>query len=105
MESSEQVVSLLILSGPREITYAELRRRSGKSTGVMWRDSKLASCRQRSCLRPPCEKLVLKVAGHLLSLAETERLRDVFTGANKGCHCIHFGGKFDSKVEIPLVEV
>lgn len=51
------------------------------------------------------EKLVLKVPGHPLSVAETEPLQGAFTGANRGRHCIHFGGKVDSKLEIPLVEV
>lgn len=51
------------------------------------------------------EEPVLTVTAHPSSLAETEPLRCAFTGANKDRNCIHFGGKIDSNLKIPLVEV
>jgi predicted acyl esterase len=51
------------------------------------------------------EKLVLKVAGHPLILAEFEPLRGAFVAENQGRHTVHFGGEHDSHVVIPLVEV
>jgi len=49
------------------------------------------------------EKLVFKIAGHHLVLAEFEPLRGKFVAGNKGRHYVHFGGEFDSHVIIPFV--
>jgi predicted acyl esterase len=49
------------------------------------------------------ERLVFKIAGHPLVLAEFEPLRGKFVAQNKGRHHVHFGGEFDSHVMIPLV--
>ncbi|KAF9889999.1 hypothetical protein FE257_006679 [Aspergillus nanangensis] len=51
------------------------------------------------------EKLVLKIAGHPLVLAEFEPLRGAFVADNKGRHVVHFGGQYDSHVEIPLIDM
>lgn len=51
------------------------------------------------------EKLILKVAGHPLILAEFEPLRGGFVAENRGLHCVHFGAQFDSHVQIPLVNL
>ncbi|KAH8812582.1 Alpha/Beta hydrolase protein [Xylogone sp. PMI_703] len=53
----------------------------------------------------PGEKLVLKVAGHSMVLAEFEPLRGRFVTGNKGRHTLHMGGRFESRVVIPLVEL
>lgn len=53
----------------------------------------------------PGEKLILKMAGHPLILAEFEPLRGLFVGDNKGRHVVHFGGQYKSSIEIPLVEL
>lgn len=92
------------LAGPHEITYAHTEaeiRKVNRGDVVRLEISVVPT----AILFEAGEKLVLKVAGHPLSLAETEPLRGALTGANQGRHCIHFGGKFDSKLEIPLVEV
>ncbi|KAK5107150.1 hypothetical protein LTR62_001675 [Meristemomyces frigidus] len=51
------------------------------------------------------EKLVLKIAGHNMVLAEFEPLRGAFASGNKGRHVIHYGGDKESRVIIPLVEL
>ncbi|KAH6673420.1 Alpha/Beta hydrolase protein [Halenospora varia] len=51
------------------------------------------------------EKLVLKVAGHPMVLAEFEPLRGKFAAENKGRHVVYFGGQYDSHVVIPVVDV
>lgn len=53
----------------------------------------------------PGEKLVFKIAGHHMVLAEFEPLRGKFVTENKGRHYLHFGGEFDSHVVIPFVTV
>ncbi|KAH6959628.1 Alpha/Beta hydrolase protein [Ilyonectria sp. MPI-CAGE-AT-0026] len=49
------------------------------------------------------EKLIFKVAGHPMSLAEFPLLRGTFTTANQGKHVLHLGGDHNSHVEIPVV--
>ncbi|KAJ4180450.1 hypothetical protein NW755_011747 [Fusarium falciforme] len=51
------------------------------------------------------EKLMVKVAGHEMRLAEFEPLRGRFHTDNRGKQVVHFGGEFDSHVEIPFVPV
>jgi predicted acyl esterase len=51
------------------------------------------------------EKLVLKVAGHHMALAEFEPLRGKFVAGNRGMHFLHVGEQYESCVEIPLVEL
>lgn len=51
------------------------------------------------------QKLVLKIAGHPLMLAEFEPLRGQFVAENKGRHEVHLGGKYGSHVVLPIVEM
>jgi predicted acyl esterase len=51
------------------------------------------------------EKLIFKIAGHELRLAEFEPLRGAFTTGNKGRHIVHIGGDHPSRVIVPFVEV
>ncbi|KAG7425621.1 hypothetical protein Forpi1262_v013246 [Fusarium oxysporum f. sp. raphani] len=51
------------------------------------------------------EKLVVKISGHEMRLAEFEPLRGRFLTGNKERQVVHFGGEFDSHVEIPLVPI
>ena len=51
------------------------------------------------------EQLVLKIAGHPLILAEFEPLRGAFQTWNKGEHLLHMGGKYDSHIEVPFIEL
>ncbi|KAJ6002601.1 hypothetical protein N7451_005148 [Penicillium sp. IBT 35674x] len=53
----------------------------------------------------PGEQLILKVAGHHMTLAEFEPLRGGFVTGNKGRQVLHFGGEYESKLEIPCVRV
>ena len=50
------------------------------------------------------EKLVLKVSGHPLALAEFPLLRGAIPNANTGKHVIHVGGERASHLVIPVVE-
>ena len=49
------------------------------------------------------EKLVLKVSGHPMTLAEFDILWGSYQPANKGDHYVHFGGEYQSRLEIPLL--
>ena len=49
------------------------------------------------------EKLLFKVGGHPMTLAELEVLRGQFKGDNAGDHVLHFGGEYASFVEVPFV--
>ncbi len=49
------------------------------------------------------EKLVFKVGGHPMTLAELEVLRGQFKGDNAGDHVVHFGGEYASFIEVPFV--
>jgi predicted acyl esterase len=51
------------------------------------------------------EKLILKVSGHNMTLAEFPPLRGQSFNKNVGQHHIHFGGANQSKLIVPLVEV
>ena len=51
------------------------------------------------------EKLMLKIAGHPLSLAEFAGLRGKFQGDNSGRHNVHFGGDTQSHVVVPFVHI
>lgn len=50
------------------------------------------------------EKLVFKVAGHNMTLAEYAELRGNVANYNKGAHSVHMGGSFPSCVIIPTVQ-
>lgn len=51
------------------------------------------------------EKLVLKVSGHNMTLAEFTALRGQLSASNVGQHVLHIGGMHPSRLVIPLVEV
>ena len=51
------------------------------------------------------EKLVLKVSGHSMTLAEFTALRGQLTTSNVGRHVLHLGGMHPSRLMIPVVEV
>ncbi|OJJ06472.1 hypothetical protein ASPVEDRAFT_140358 [Aspergillus versicolor CBS 583.65] len=51
------------------------------------------------------ERLVLKVSGHNMTLAEFTALREQLTAANVGRHVLHVGGTNQSRLMIPLVEI
>lgn len=49
------------------------------------------------------EKLMLRVAGHHMVVAEFEHLRGGFKTENKGRHNVHIGPKYQSHVILPFV--
>ena len=49
------------------------------------------------------EKLVLKISGHPMTLAEFDILWGSYQPTNKGDHYVHFGGKCQSRLEVPLL--
>jgi predicted acyl esterase len=49
------------------------------------------------------ESIVLKVAGHHMTLAEFAPQRGLFTTGNKGIHHLHVGGINSSCIVIPLI--
>ena len=51
------------------------------------------------------EKLVVKISGHEMRLAEFKPLRGRFLTGNKGKQVVYFGGEFDSHVELPLLPI
>ena len=51
------------------------------------------------------EKLVMKVAGHHMTLAEFIPLQGAFTSANKGRHLLHVGGQYSSSVDLPFAQL
>ncbi|KAJ4246877.1 hypothetical protein NW762_013429 [Fusarium torreyae] len=51
------------------------------------------------------ETLILRVAGHQMTLAEFEPLRGKFETSNVGRHHVHFGGEYNSHITIPVVQV
>lgn len=51
------------------------------------------------------EKLIFRVAGHQMTLAEFPELRGGFTTLNQGRHFVHVGGQYESRVEIPFVVI
>jgi predicted acyl esterase len=51
------------------------------------------------------ERLIFKVAGHHMTLAEFEPLRGGFVTGNKGKHTVHVGGHYPSEVSIPFVKI
>lgn len=51
------------------------------------------------------EKLILKVSGHNMTLAEFPPLRGQLPNANVGKHHLHCGGANQSKLVVPLVEI
>ncbi len=51
------------------------------------------------------EKLVVRVSGHDMRLAEFPPLQGAFSSGNKGGHVLHFGGEYNSRLEIPTVLV
>ena len=53
----------------------------------------------------PGEKLVLKVSGHPMVLAEFPQLRGQYAPANRGKHVVHFGGENESFVELPFISL
>ena len=48
----------------------------------------------------PGEQLVLQISGHDMTLAELVPLIDSFKNANKGTNIVHFGGQFESYLDI-----
>lgn len=50
------------------------------------------------------ERLVLKVSGHPMNLAESPALWGAYRPANKGLHRVHFGGRFKSCLRISLLD-
>lgn len=51
------------------------------------------------------EKLIFKVSGHSMTLAEFAPLRGQFKTQNIGQHVLHFGGQYDSRIEIQTIEI
>ena len=51
------------------------------------------------------EKLVLKVAGHNMTLAEFPPLRGQFQCRNRGVHNLFVGSEYDSSITIPMLAV
>jgi predicted acyl esterase len=51
------------------------------------------------------EKMVVRVSGHDMRLAEFEQLRGKFVTGNQGRHTLHIGGEYASFVEVPVVKV
>ncbi|KAE8347389.1 hypothetical protein BDV24DRAFT_157681 [Aspergillus arachidicola] len=51
----------------------------------------------------PGEKLILKVAGHNMTLAEFPDLRGTMANYNRGKHTLYVGGNFASRLTIPIV--
>lgn len=51
------------------------------------------------------EKLVLKVSGHNMTLAEFPPLRGALPNGNVGRHSLHFGGSCQSHLLVPLVDL
>ena len=51
----------------------------------------------------PGEKLILKVAGHNMTLAEFPDLRGIMKNFNQGKHSVHVGGPYASRLMIPTV--
>ncbi|EME41283.1 hypothetical protein DOTSEDRAFT_176333 [Dothistroma septosporum NZE10] len=51
------------------------------------------------------EKLVLKISGHPMTLAEFPQLWGSHKTENKGRHVVHFGGGTPSYVQVPFVEL
>ena len=51
------------------------------------------------------ESLIFKVSGHWMTLSEYPHLRGTHTPRNKGQHHVHFGGKHDSHIVLPFVEI
>lgn len=49
------------------------------------------------------EKLLFKIGGHPMTLAELEVLRGQHKGDNAGDHVVHFGGEHQSFIEVPFV--
>ena len=47
-------------------------------------------------------RLILKVAGHQMTIAEFKSLLGAFLTGSKGRQVLHFGGEFDSRIEIPM---
>jgi predicted acyl esterase len=51
------------------------------------------------------EKIVLKVSGHNMTLAEFPPLRGALLNGNVGSHYVHFGGSYQSHLLVPLVDL
>ena len=51
------------------------------------------------------EKLVLKIAGHPMVLAEFLHLCGSYEATNRGKHSVHFGGQYESYIDVPFVEL
>lgn len=51
------------------------------------------------------EKLVLKVSGHHMTLAEFEVLRGTFSSGNQGQHIVHAGPEHPSMIQVPFVSL
>ena len=51
----------------------------------------------------PGEKLVVKVAGHNMTLAEFPELRGAIPNENEGDHRVHYGGRYSSRIVVPVV--
>lgn len=51
------------------------------------------------------EKLIFRVAGHQMTLAEFPPLRGGFQAANKGTHILHYGGQYGSRLILPFVQL
>lgn len=51
------------------------------------------------------ESIVLKVSGHWMTLSEYPWLRGEHKPRNKGKHVVHFGGEYESRVVLPLLEI
>lgn len=117
-EEEVQTVNTLQYLGPTGILRASHRSLDDKLSKPHW----LAHDHSKRDLIPPGqivkletsiwpaaiefdqgEQLILKIAGHHMTLAEFEPLRGGFIAANKGRHIVHFGEGYESRIEIPIV--
>lgn len=53
----------------------------------------------------PGERLVLKISGHPMMLAEFPQLYGAHKTANRGRHVVHFGGEQASFLDLPIVKI
>lgn len=118
--STPELVNPLVYLGPTGCLRASFRTLDESQSNTYWPEHDF---RENQKLHPgeivkleiglwqtgmrfePGEKLVLKVAGHNMTLAELIELRGAMPNENKGEHRLHFGGQYPSQIVIPTVEL
>ncbi|KAK6436229.1 hypothetical protein LTR95_007572 [Oleoguttula sp. CCFEE 5521] len=117
-ETDTELVNPLVYLGPTGCLRASYRTLNDDLSNTIWAEhdfQKTEKLQPQEIVKleiglwqtgmrfEPGEQMILKIAGHNMTLAEFPPLRGALPNANNGMHMVHFGGQSPSQIVIPFM--